>query len=180
MQCLVLSSRNVLYYLLLIIFFKNNIAFPITGYQSIILLFHYTPKAGNCVISRQNSDTAYAPLLKCKNNHCWLQLTLLTNSCFLQPLNPYKSQAEEKNNWIKLMTTHNLLNNFCVVRLQPSSVATDGSPLLGSISTIFRVSCCHYTCFRRFEVVFLAVERVLVPPGHNLHLIFIFYILCSW
>ncbi len=26
----------------------------------------------------------------------------------------------------------------------------------------------------RFEVVLLAVKRVLVPPGHNLHLTFIF------
>ncbi len=53
-------------------------------------------------------------------------------------------------------------------------VATDGSALLGSISTSFAVPCCRYRCFRRFEVVCLVIERVLVSPGHNLHVIFLF------
>ncbi len=88
-------------------------------------------------------------------------------------LKPYKLQADVKNSWLVVAEK----SSFCCFDSagpQPSSVAADGSPLLGSISTSFTVPCCCCRCFMRFEVVFLAVERVLVPPGHNLYLTFIF------
>ncbi len=75
---------------------------------------------------------------------------------------------------LKIQTLHLHLCVSVSIWLQPLSVVTDGSPLLGSISTSFTVPCYRCRCFKRFEVVFLAAERVLVPPGHHLHLRFIF------
>ncbi len=75
-----------------------------------ILLFHYNPKVGNCVIAPQSSDTAYAPNVSL----IAVKLTLHT-SCYLWPLNPYKLQAEEKNSWFKLMTTQSFTQLMCVV-----------------------------------------------------------------
>ncbi len=98
---------------------------------------------------------------------------LQTSSCFLKPLNPHKLHTDEKNNWL-VVAEKSSFSCFGSVGLQPSSVAADGSPLLGSIFTNFIALCCRCRCFRRFEVVLLAVERVLVASGHNLHLTFRF------
>ncbi len=74
---------------------------------------------------------------------------------------------------LKIQTLHMYLCVNVSAGQKPSSVVTDGSPLLGSISMSFTVSCCCCRCSRRFDV-FLSVERVLIPPEHNLHLTFIF------
>ncbi len=47
-------------------------------------------------------------------------------------------------------------------------------------SNILLYSLYYFRCFRRFEVVFLVVEKVLVPPGNNFTLHLCFYRLCSW
>ncbi len=63
-------------------------------------------------------------------------------------------------------------SNFCCLAflgLQPSSAAS----LVFFFSTSFTLTCCRRRCFRRFEVVLIAVDKVLVPQ-HNLHVTLMF------